>query len=114
MPSFTELTLPKTLDTSTADIIEDFFIPVLAHAVRYDRGGVSSGWLRITARGMGQFAANGGRGRRVTSSVLNEVDWEALQTGDSARTDSILHAALERNIPELACLLAEDTLSALA
>ena len=38
MGDFTSLSLPKTLDTSTADIIEDFFVPVLAHATRYDRG----------------------------------------------------------------------------
>lgn len=72
MKSLAELSLPKTLDTSTADLIEDFFGPVLARAARYDRGVgfFSSGWLRIAARGMVQFAANGGRGRWVTSPVL--------------------------------------------
>lgn len=66
MNDFSQLLLPTTLDTSTADIIEDFFVPVLAHAVRYDRGVgfFSSGWLRIAARGMVQFAANGGCSER--------------------------------------------------
>ncbi|MCA9735135.1 hypothetical protein KC799_23570 [candidate division KSB1 bacterium] len=65
MNSFTELNLPTTIDTSSADIIEDFFVPVLSRAVRYDRGVgfFSSGWLRLTARGMVPFAANGGRAR---------------------------------------------------
>lgn len=100
MNSLAELSLPKTLDTSTADIIEDFFVPVLARAARYDRGVgfFSSGWLRIAAKGMVPFAANGGRGRWVTSPILSEVDWEALQMGDAARDDPILQATLAGNI----------------
>jgi hypothetical protein len=116
MTNFTELNLPTIMDTSSHDLIEDLFVPTLARSIRYDRGVgfFSSGWLRITARGMGQFAANGGRGRWVTSPILSEADWEALQAGDTARTDPILRAALEQNIRDLARLLAEETLSALA
>ena len=116
MSTFTDLDLPKTLDTSTADIIEDFFVPVLARATRYDRGVgfFSSGWLRMTARGMVKFAANGGRARWVTSPILSEADWEALQAGQAARDDSVLRAALTRNIDDLAQMLAKETLSALA
>ncbi len=116
MSNFIELNLPKTLDTSTANIIGDFFVPVLARATRYDRGVgfFSSGWLRITARGMVNFAAKGGRARWVTSPILSESDWEALQTGDTARNDPVLRAALVRNIDELAQMLEEETLSALA
>lgn len=116
MNGFTKLSLPQTLDTSTADIIEDFFVPVLAHATRYDRGVgfFSSGWLRLTARGMVAFAANGGRARWVTSPILSEADWAALQAGDAARDDPVLRAALARNIDELARLLEAETLSALA
>lgn len=116
MKSLAELSLPKTLDTSTADLIEDFFVPVLAHAARYDRGVgfFSSGWLRIAAKGMVPFATNGGRGRWVTSPILSEADWEALQMGDAARDDPILRAALARNIDDLAQMLEQETLSALA
>lgn len=65
MTNFTALKLPTTIDTSTADLIKDFFVPVLSRAVRYNRGVgfFSSGWLRLTARGMVPFAANGGRAR---------------------------------------------------
>ncbi len=110
------LNLPKTLDTSTSDIIQTFFTPALSIAKQYDRGVgyFSSGWLRITAKGMLKFAANGGQARWVTSPVLNEADWEALQMGDAARYDPILRAALTRNIDELAQMLETETLSALA
>ena len=116
MSDFLELRLPQTLDTSTANIIGDFFVPVLARATRYDRGVgfFSSGWLRITAPGMARFAANGSRARWVTSPILTEADWEALQTGDAARTDPVLRATLVGNIDELAQTLETETLSALA
>lgn len=111
-----DLETPAVLDTSSADLIADFFIPALSCSVQYDRGVgyFSSGWLRITAKGMVSFAANGGRARWVTSPILDSADWEALQTGDSARTDPVLRAALSRNIHDLERTLETDTLSALA
>ncbi len=116
MRDFRTLNLPPTLDTSTANIIGDFFVPLLARAVRYDRGVgfFSSGWLRLTSVGMVNFAAQGGRARWVTSPILSEADWEALQTGDEARDNPILRSALVRNIDELARTLEEETLLALA
>jgi hypothetical protein len=44
----------RTIDTSTHDIVEDFFVPMLKNAERYDRGVgyFTSGWLRATAQGM--------------------------------------------------------------
>lgn len=114
--SLKELVLPSVLDTSTHDIIQDFFVPALTHAVRYDRGVgfFSSGWLRIAAQGMVAFAVNGGRSRWVTSPILNQNDWEAMQAGDAARSDAAFRAVLERNIGNLATALEKDTLSALA
>jgi hypothetical protein len=116
MSNFKNLAFPQTLDTSTHDLSQNFFIPALAHAVRYDRGVgfFSSGWLKINAAGMVQFAANGGRARWVTSPILSTADWVALQAGDQARHDPVLRAALERNIKDLAQILTQDTLSALA
>lgn len=114
--ALSSLAFPTILDTSSADLIADFFVPALANAVRYDRGVgyFSSGWLRITARGMGTFAANSGRARWVTSPILDESDWHALLTGDQARSDPILRAVIARNIKELEQTLAQDTLSAMA
>lgn len=111
-----ELDLPSFLDTSSSDLIDDFFVPLLVHATRYDRGVgyFSSGWLRMAAKGMAQFAANGGQARWVTSPILSELDWDALHTGSQARSNSILKAILERNIFELETTLGQDTLSTLA
>ena len=112
----TDRVWPVALDTSSADLTRDFFTPALNRAVRYDRavGFFSSGWLRTNAEGMLGFAANGGRGRWVTSPILAEADWEALQSGDAARRDPALRKTLERNVSDLEETLEKDTLSALA
>jgi len=114
--SFKAHAWPATLNTSSSNLIEDFFLPCLQQAVRYDRavGFFSSGWLRIAAKGMVKFAAAGGKARWVTSPILSEPDWEALRTGSDAHIDPLLHDALSRNIDDLEEALEKQTLSALA
>ena len=113
---FTDLQLPSCLETSSSDLIADFFTPLLSNSVKYDRGVgfFSSGWLRIAAKGMAEFAENGGHARWVTSPILDEDDWKALETGDAARTNALLYEVLERNIDNLITSLERDTLSAFA
>lgn len=114
------LAFPLMLDTSSADLIQDFFVPALSVSTSYDRGVgyFSSGWIKMSAIGMLNFAENGGRARWITSPILDKADWEALQAGEAARSDPALHAALdaalERNISNLAGLLKQETLSGLA
>jgi superfamily II DNA or RNA helicase len=114
--SLKKLILVPVMDTSTADMAGELYVPALSVAVRYDRGVgfFSSGWLQVVAQGMVQFAANGGRARVITSPILAAADWEALQMGDAARTNPLLRAALMRNIDALAMQLERETLSALA
>jgi len=59
MTPLTKLPFPPVLDTSTNDIIRDFFNPALKASVRYDRGVgfFSASWLRLAAQGMTEFAA---------------------------------------------------------
>jgi superfamily II DNA or RNA helicase len=104
------------LDTSSGDIIRDFFNPALAVSIRYDRGVgfFSAAWLRLAAKGMTVFAANGGRARWVTSPILSEADWKSLQEGSAAREDETLKQAMAVSIDALEKTLEEDTLSALA
>jgi len=116
MGSLPDLNIPLVLDTSTHDLAVDFFIPLLSNSVRYDRGVgyFSSGWLRINSSGMVAFANNGGRARWVTSPILDEEDWKAMQAGNFARNDPVLRRVLELSISSLANALERDTLSALA
>ena len=116
MNKLSDISFPPILDTSSDDIIRDFFNPALAVSVRYDRGVgfFSAAWLRLAAQGMTTFAANGGYARWVTSPILSEDDWNALQEGSAARQDETLRLAMETNIRDLRKSLQEETLSALA
>ena len=116
MTRLTENEFPPHLDTSSGDIIKDFFNPALAASIRYDRGVgfFSAAWLRIAAQGMLAFASNGGYARWVTSPILSEEDWNALKEGNEARTNETLKLAIEENIHDLRKTLNEETLSALA
>lgn len=116
MKRLSGISIPPVVDTSSGDIIADFFNPVLAVSVRYDRGVgfFSAGWLRLAAKGMSQFAANGGKARWVTSPILSEADWEALQEGSVARYDEKLKQAMDVNLLSLEKDLEKETLSALA
>ncbi|HFC12531.1 MAG TPA: DEAD/DEAH box helicase, partial [Anaerolineae bacterium] len=110
------LEFPAILDTSSAEITTTFFQPALSNSIRYDRavGYFSSGWLRLNAVGLVQFAANGGKARWVTSPILDSADFAALNLGDQARIDQQLHTILRRNVANLQQTLEHDTLSALA
>jgi hypothetical protein len=61
----------RTIDTSSHYIVDDFFVPMLQNATRYDRGVgyFSSGWLQENAKGMVEFAEKGGRARWITSPI---------------------------------------------
>ena len=63
---------------------------------------------------MTAFARNGGRARWVTSPILSQEDWEALQIGQAARDDAVLRRAIERSLGDLERALAQETLSVLA
>jgi superfamily II DNA or RNA helicase len=106
----------RTIDTSSHDIVRDFFMPMLQNAMRYDRGVgyFSSGWLQENAKGMVEFAGKGGRARWITSPNLSESDWESLRKGEQARRDEMLRETLGQNIDDLEQSLNQDTLSALA
>lgn len=116
MMGFKDFQFPTVMDTSGSDLINDFFVPALTRSVKYDRGVgfFSSGWLKIASQGMIAFAHNGGKARWVTSPILSETDWEALQIGDEARRNPILYRTLERNITDLAQAFEADLLSVLA
>ena len=116
MMLLTDLSLPSIIDTSSADMATEFYMPALSASIQYDRGVgfFSSGWLRMVAQGLTTFAVNGGRARMITSPILDANDWEALQLGDAAKRDSVLRNSLFQNIEKLIVELEQNTLSALA
>lgn len=65
------------------DIVNDFFRPSLRHATRYWRavGYFSSSALEAFGSPLGEFIANGGHIRLVTSVELSERDIAAIENG---------------------------------
>jgi superfamily II DNA or RNA helicase len=111
-----DLPLRPVLETSTRDLVREFFIPALSESVKYDRGVgyFTSSWLKLAAGGLVGLARNGGRARIVASPILSADDWAALREGEDARVEPALHAAMKRTLDELATDLVGDTLAALA
>lgn len=104
------------MDSSTSNLLDDFFNPVLKEAISYDRGVgfFTSGWLTATAKGIIPLIENGGKIRFITSPILDERDYESMRLGDKAKIDQVIYSALERNIAQLETDLAEDVRNALS
>jgi len=111
-----DLPLRPVLETSTRDLVREFFVPALRESVSYDRGVgyFTSSWLKLVAGGLAGLARNGGRARIVASPILSAEDWAALCEGEDARVEPALYAAMRRTLDELAADLLSDTLAALA
>lgn len=78
-----DVDLRSTYDSDEDNILDDFYIPALANAVRYDRlaGYYSSSSLAASAIGMSAFIRNGGIMRLVTSVQITESDQQAIKEG---------------------------------
>lgn len=78
--SFDELKLPLSIKTTSANPIDVFFNPVLASAKTYDVavGFFTSQWVRDAAKGIAQFALNGGRARWIVSPILSTEDRDSI------------------------------------
>jgi superfamily II DNA or RNA helicase len=114
--SFTDLELPRVIDTSSANFIEEFYVPLLSRSVHYRRGVgyFTTNWVKSAARGIAELAENGGTARWITSPKLQEEDWKALQKGDEARTNDILKKTLDETITNLRYDLEYETRNAVA
>lgn len=111
-----DLEFPIMMDTSSNNLVEEFFRPVLSQAIEYDRGVgyFTSGWLKANSEGILQFVQNGGHARWVTSPILSKDDWETMCLGDKAKQDATLYKVLLESVQNLEQSLEVDVLSALA
>lgn len=91
------------------NIAEDFYMPCMQNACRYDRisGFFGSTVYVIAWKALKDFVANGGKMRIICSPVLTQEDRAALEEGDCAKKDEVLKAAMSA---ELDALLQDDEL----
>lgn len=121
--SFKDLHIKPCYESGVDDIIEDYYVPVLGAAMRYDRiaGFFSSTSLAVAARGIADFIVNGGRMRLITSPRLNKEDIDIVKkivTDDASLKPSDfgidlnnLENEFERNhVKALGWMLASDLL----
>ena len=70
--------------SSENDLVNEFYIPVLSHALKYDRlaGYFRSDSLAFAARGIGHFIQNKGHMRLLCGVQLTPDDVEAIKNAD--------------------------------
>lgn len=79
--SFKDIDIKTCYESRVGDIVQDFYEPVLANSILYDRiaGFFTSTSLAVAARGMAQFIQNGGIMRLITSPILSSEDYSIIQ-----------------------------------
>nr|WP_288281955.1 DEAD/DEAH box helicase family protein [uncultured Prevotella sp.] len=97
---FRDIDIFSCYESGIEDIIEDFYEPVLANAILYDRiaGFFSSSSLAIASRGLYSLIKNGGRMRLITSPKLGIEDAKIIEdyvTGKSTLHSDIFNIDLE-------------------
>ena len=110
-----EVELKQSYRTNVDDIPKSFYIPLLNHAVSYQRavGFFSSSILSKISTGISTLANNGGKIQLVASPKLSEDDVEAIQKGYQMR-DDILRNVVMRELTEPRNFLEEKCLNQLA
>lgn len=113
--SFLDLELKSDYDSEDDDILNDFYISVLAKARKYDRlaGFFSSSALAVAARGIASFIENGGSMRLIVGAALQKSDVEAIKMGKE-QPEKVLSEVMLRNLKEVYDELIRDHVRALA
>lgn len=94
---FRDLQLKSIYDSDKDDIVNDFYVPALSAARRYDRlaGFFSSSSLYVSARGMAQFISNGGKMRLLAGATLRKQDVDAIMQAKEKPEEIISRRFLE-------------------
>lgn len=93
---FRKLNIKSEYRSLSDNIVTDFYIPTLRHAVLYKRavGFFSSSALIEISRGITGLIKNGGRIMLIVSPKLQEEDIQAISEGYKERSQVIEHAVL--------------------
>ena len=112
--NFKNLFLKIKYDSDEVDVLKEFYIPVLQNSVSYKRiaGFFSSTSLIVAARGIIEFAKNGGKMQLITSTYFSKNDLEILKNHGKTK-EEIISENFQKEFSELDDLLQKDHLKAL-
>lgn len=113
--SLDEIPLKISYDSDEDNLLEEFYIPVLSNATRYDRlaGFFSSNTFARSAKGMAKFIENGGKMRLVTSTQFSKSDLDAIQEGILSK-EEVISKNFINEIENIEDQLVKDHVSALS
>ena len=74
-------------DSIDDNLVDDFYVPVLKEAKRYDRitGYFNSSSLAVAAKGIGNFIINGGHMRILCGAQLYSEDLEIINSASDVK-----------------------------
>jgi len=95
-------------NTSSDDLVENFFYPCLANSIEYKRGVgyFTSGWLSQNSKGLARFIQNGGKAKYIISPIIDEEDLKYLQ---GKFDNKIIDKSILNNLEKLEKELEENT-----
>lgn len=122
---FRKLGIKAVYRSDSCNILEDFYLPTLAHSTSYDRavGFFSAASLFSAAQGISALLENDGRMRLVVGGELSLEDMEAIETGYNVKNlgdafgekivkeiDTIVDSLFKKRLEALSLLVASDRL----
>ncbi len=110
--SLKDLTIRLVYESDASSLVDEFYVPVLSVAKKYDRltGFFSSTCLAIAARGIAGLIQNRGHIRLLTSPYLTKKDVEAI-TGNNDY--EIIEARMLESLNDISSVIESDYISAL-
>lgn len=94
-----ELSLKDSYSSDADDIVKDFYVPILEHAVSYDRitGYFSPSILAVAARGFAGLIKNNGKIRILSSIQVSHDTFKAIQESADLSIDENIFKKINFN-----------------
>ena len=90
-------------NTSEDDVVNDFYLPCLKWADRFERGVgyFTTGWIEYNAEGMAAFVSHGGKAKWITSPIIDEKDLEIIEKISDAKKEKFLERLIDLSVDRL-------------
>lgn len=113
--SFRDLNLRIYYDSDTDDVLNEFYIPVLSKAKRYNRlaGFFTSSALAVAARGLAEFIHNNGKMKIIVGAKLQKADVQAILEGKES-TEKVIAESMVKDLEDIEDEIIQDHVKALA